>query len=185
VKSRSASNAGAVLAAAGLTLGVGMAGPADAAPGDTTTTFVVTGGSLTISVPGSASLGNGAPGTTISAQLGSVAVTDLRALLNASWTASVSSTAFTTGGATAAETVPLTAISYWSGAATASSGSGTFTPGQAAAGNAQTLTASRSAFAFTAGVGNSSAAWNPTLVVALPATAVAGTYTGTVTHSVA
>jgi hypothetical protein len=38
---------------------------------------------------------------------------------------------------------------------------------------------------LTAGVGNNSAAWNPTLVVTAPAAAVTGLYTGTVTHSVA
>jgi hypothetical protein len=30
-----------------------------------------------------------------------------------------------------------------------------------------------------------SAAWNPTIVVNIPAAAVAGTYSGTITHSVA
>jgi hypothetical protein len=30
-----------------------------------------------------------------------------------------------------------------------------------------------------------SATWNPTLIVDIPAGAVAGTYTGTITHSVA
>jgi hypothetical protein len=182
---RPTAGAGAALAAATLLLGVGVASPADAAPGDTTTTFVVSGGALTISVPASAALGSGAPGGTISAQLGSVAVSDLRALLTAAWTASVVSTTFTTGGGTAAETVPLADISYWSGAATATSGSGTFTPGQLTAVNAQVLTSSRTSFALTLGVGNNSASWNPTIVVAVPAAAVGGTYTGTVTHSVA
>src|SRR4051812_19281972 len=126
---RPTAGAGAVLAAAGLLLGVGVASPANA--GDTTTTFVVSGGALTVSVPASAALGSVAPGASLSAQLGSVSVTDLRALLTAAWTASVSSTAFTTGGGTTAETVPLSAVSYWSGAATATSGVGTFTPGQA------------------------------------------------------
>jgi hypothetical protein len=50
---------------------------------------------------------------------------------------------------------------------------------------AQTLNVSRTAFTLTAGTGNNTATWNPTLVVALPAAAVVGTYTGTVTHSVA
>jgi hypothetical protein len=41
--------------------------------------------------------------------------------------------------------------------------------------------------AFTGGslVGNNSASWNPTLIVTIPAAAVVGTYTGTVTHTVA
>jgi len=41
------------------------------------------------------------------------------------------------------------------------------------------------AYSGTALVGANTATWNPTLVVNIPAAAVAGTYTGTVTHSVA
>ena len=36
----------------------------------------------------------------------------------------------------------------------------------------------------TAGVGNNTATWDPTLAVAVPAAAVGGAYTGTLTHSV-
>jgi hypothetical protein len=43
----------------------------------------------------------------------------------------------------------------------------------------------RTAFTLTLGVGNNSFTWNPSLIVAIPAAAVAGLYTGTVTHSVA
>jgi hypothetical protein len=114
-----------------------------------------------------------------------VTVTDARALLTASWTSTVSGTAFTTGGATTAETIPAANISYWSGLATSTSGVGTFTPGEATAALAQTLSASRTAYTLTLGVSNNSATWNPTLVVAVPASAVVGTYTGTITHSVA
>ncbi|MEV7180318.1 hypothetical protein [Kitasatospora sp. NPDC093679] len=169
--------------AAGAAAVVAVAGVANAA--DTTVTFSVSGGALSISVPSSASLGAGLPGNTVSAQLGAVTATDARALLTASWVASVTSTSFTTGGGTPAETVPNSAVSYWSGAATATTGTGTFTPGQATAGNAQTLSSSRTAFSLSGGTGNNSATWNPTIVVALPAAAVNGTYTGTVTHSIA
>ena len=37
----------------------------------------------------------------------------------------------------------------------------------------------------TEGVGDNTASWDPALSVAVPASAVAGTYTGTLTHSVA
>lgn len=164
-----------------------VAEPAEAATsGATTTTFTVTGSALSITVPASTvNLGSGAPGGTISAQLGAVQVTDARALLVAAWTASVTATAFTTGGGTTDETVANSSVSYWSGTATANTGTAVFTPGQANAAAAQTMGSSRTAFAVTAGVGNNSATWNPTLIVALPAQAVVGTYTGTVTHSVA
>ncbi|GAA2275371.1 MULTISPECIES: hypothetical protein [Kitasatospora] len=170
---------------AGAATVVAVAGVASAAPGDTTVTFSVSGGSLAISVPGSASLGGGAPGNSISGQLGNVTVTDARALLTAAWTASVTSTSFKTGGGTTAETVPTSAVSYWSGTASATTGLGTFTPGQATAGQAQTLDTSRVAYSLSGGTGDNSATWNPTLVIAIPASAVNGTYTGTVTHSIA
>ncbi len=142
-------------------------------------------GLLSISVAPSATLPSATPGSTTTARLGTVTVTDNRALASASWTATVSGTVFTTGGGTVAETIPLTQVSYWSGPATATSGTGTFTPGQVAAANAVTLTAGRTAFSLTGGGGVSSASWNPTLAVRVPATAVAGTYTATITHSVA
>ena len=145
----------------GVALVVPCAGVAEAAPGDTTVTFSVTSGSLSIAVPASAALGSALPGNTVTAQLGTVTVTDARALLTAAWTASVTSTSFKTGGGTAPETIATSAVSYWSGAATSTTGTATFTPGQATAGAAQTMTSSRTAFSATAGVGNNTAAWNP------------------------
>lgn len=184
------SKAPAVLRSAVVSLSVLLswcvAVPAGAASsGGTTTTFAVTSGALSVTVPATANLGSAAPGTAISAQLGAVTVTDARALLTAAWTATATSTAFTTGGATSPETIPNTAVSYWSGPATATTGTATFTPGQANAGAAQAMGAAVTAFSVTAGVGNNSATWNPTIVVAVPAAAVGGTYTGTITHSVA
>jgi hypothetical protein len=158
--------------------------PARAA--DTTTTFTLAAGALSISAPASSDLGSGSTGAgTLSAQLGTVTVTDSRGALLGTWTASVSSTDFTTGGATANETVAKGQVTYWSGAATASSGTAVFLPGQAAAVNAQALSVGRTAFSASAIIGNNSASWNPTVTVNVPAAAVAGTYTGTITHSVA
>ncbi|WP_285745066.1 hypothetical protein [Lentzea sp. NBRC 105346] len=160
------------------------AGPAGAA--DTTTTFTVTGGALLITAPATADLGSGGPGSPISSALGAVTVTDGRALLAPTWAATVTSGDFTTGGATADETIANTLVDYWSGPATATTGSGTtFAPGQANAAAAVPLSETPTAFALTAGVGNNSATWNPTLVVNVPAQAVGGLYTGTVTHSMA
>jgi alpha-tubulin suppressor-like RCC1 family protein len=141
-------------------------------------------GFLSISVQPAATLPSTAPGTTTSAQLGTVTVTDNRALVSASWTAVVSSTTFTTGVGSPALTIPTTDVTYWSGSATATSGTGTFTPGQSTSAGKQGLSVSRTAFTLTAGAGVNSASWNPTLGVTVPASAVAGSYTGTVTHSV-
>jgi hypothetical protein len=178
----------AVVAGVTALAAIAMTAPALAATtGDTTVTFAVNAGALNITVPPTANLGSGAPGGTITGQLGTVTVTDQRGLLLAAWTASVTSTNFTTGAASAAETIPATAVNYWSGPATANSGLGVTVPGQPTAAAAQPLSTSAALTAFSkaVGVGDNSTSWNPTLIVNVPAAAVAGTYTGTVTHSVA
>jgi hypothetical protein len=158
------------------------------APTDTSCTSTVTDvvpPVLSITVPTTANLGSALPGNSLSAPLGTVSILDQRGLSNESWTASVSVTNFTTGGATGPETITRSNVSYWSGPATSASGSATVTPGQATAGSAQPLGATKTAFSSSVGNGFTTAAWNPTLVVTIPAAAVAGTYTATVTHSVA
>jgi len=169
-----------VAATASIALALGTATSASAA--DTTTTFTLAGGALSITAPASKALGSGAAGGTISALLGAVQVTDARAALGASWTATVSSTDFTD---VAADSVLKANVTYWSGAATASTGTVTAVPGQLLAANAVTLASSRTAFSATLTVGNNSETWNPTLTVNAPAQAIAGAYSGTVTHSVA
>jgi len=148
--------------------------------------IIVTAGVLSISVPASASLGSVATGVaTTGAQLGTVTASDARGALLGAWTTSVTSTDFTTGTATANETIAKASADYWSGAATATSGVGTFTPGQLLVANKVTLGASRTAFAATVVVGNNSVSWNPTMIINVPSAAVAGVYSGTVTHSLA
>jgi hypothetical protein len=109
-----------------------------------------------------------------------VQVTDLRASTAGSWTATVSSTSFTTGGGTGSETIPASSVVYDSGSAVSTVGTGTFTPGTP--GN---LAAPRTAFSATSEVGTTSVTWDPQITVQLPPTAVAGNYIGTITHSVA
>lgn len=170
----------ALVAAAAL---AALIAPTAATAGDTTVVFTVTAGGLSITVPTTAVLGNASGGQQLSGQLGSVTVTDDRALLTASWIASVTTTDFTTGGGTPAETVGTDNVQYWSGSATATTGVGVFTPKRATAGDAGGLP--DSAFSLSSGVGNNSATWNPTVVINVPFAAVAGVYTGTITHSVA
>jgi hypothetical protein len=150
----------------------------------TTTTFTISGGSLVISAPAAASLGSAAPGGTLSATLGTVTVTDTRGALLASWTATASTTTFATGGGTPEELIPQSAVSYASGQSTANSGIGAVIPGQPLTANAVPMTSTVTAFTKLVGSGNNSTAWNPTVIVAVPAAAVAGTYSGTITHSV-
>ncbi|MFI7635066.1 hypothetical protein [Nonomuraea sp. NPDC049400] len=187
-----------VAGAAGLIAAVAVAAPSQADTCAQSTTcptsvsFTVTAeGGLSITVPGptpAVNLGSGNSGGLISGQLGAITVNDQRAALTATWVASVSAAAggFTTGGGTAPETISNADVSYWSGPATATSTTGgTFVPGQVNAAAAETLAAQRTAFSKTSGSGDNFATWNPTLVIDVPDAAVAGTYTGTVNHSVA
>jgi hypothetical protein len=150
---------------------------------DTTVTFTVTVGLLSMTAPTSANLttGSGAPGTTISGPVGPVTVTDDRALLSAAWTVNASETNWTTGAGTLAEVIPATAATYNPGAFTTT---GTIT---VAAASDPPIPLSQGAIPVvngTAGVGNNTATWNPTIAVAIPAAAVGGLYTGTLTQSV-
>jgi hypothetical protein len=179
---------------AGLTSLVGVTlllavlpGVASAAPtGTTTTTFTLTGGSISISVPrttvnfGAVSVSAGS----ITAQLGTITVHDGRGLLNGSWTSTVSSSRFVAGGQSPAEPIDVTSVSYWSGAPTATSGVGALLGGEPTPGAAVAISAAQTAFTGGSLIGNNSASWNPTLITT-PSAAVVGTYTGTVTHTVA
>jgi hypothetical protein len=142
---------------------------------------------LSISVPSSASLGTFSTGArTITANLGTITVTTASTLAHdATWTATVTATSFATGGGSSAERVPTSSIAYRSGAATASSGLGAnaCVPGQP---TATAMSSSLTAFSCT-GVSLSSStslSWNPQIAITVAAGNVAGTYTGTITHSV-
>ncbi len=173
---------GIAAAAAAAATAIVPAGPALAAgTGSTTTTFTISTGTLSISVPPTANLGTVQSGSThVSSLLGDVQVTDLRASLSGSWVTTVSSTNFVTGGGTGAETIPNSDVSYDPGSLVASSGTATFTPGTPGV-----LSAPITAFSATSEVGDTVATWDPQITIQIPAGAVNGTYTGTITHSVA
>jgi uncharacterized repeat protein (TIGR01451 family) len=151
--------------------------PASISAGCTVTVAVI-GGILSVTVPASASLGSAAPGGTARGNLGTVQVIDNRGF-GASWTATVAGSAFTTGGGTPAETIPAANASYGVSALSQTTGSASFTfvP-------LTTLSPAPQAVVSTTNVaGNTSASWNPLLQVSVPATAVAGPYTATITYS--
>jgi hypothetical protein len=132
-----------------------------------------------MTAPTTANLGAGAPGTTIGpAPLGPVTVTDATASLVAAWTVTASSSPFVTGASSPAETVPASDVAYDPGTITPT---GTITVTGLPAGS---LAAAVPVVAGTAGVGDNSATWNPGITVTVPAAAVGGTYTGTITQSV-
>jgi len=140
---------------------------------------------LAITVPASKNLGTTTVGSaTISAQLGTITATN-SGIVAPNVSSQVSCSAFTTGAGTANETIPCSAVSYWSGPATATTGLSGNTPGQVDAAHAVSLSVTRTAFSATGLLLSISLAWNPTVIVTLPANAVAGTYSGTITHSVA
>jgi hypothetical protein len=137
-------------------------------------------GALTITLPGTgvtlSSVTDSVDGSVATGQLGQVTVTDTRTS-NQDWTASISCTAFTTsagGPGIAPENIrytlgPLTS----SGVATSTTGS-----------DACPSTPS-AALTTTHVKGTNTANWNPTLSVTVPPNTRPGTYTATLTHSVA
>jgi uncharacterized repeat protein (TIGR01451 family) len=142
-------------------------------------TVTVVIGVLSISVPATADLGAAAPGGTASGGLGLVQVTDDRAGV-AGWTATVTSTDFTTGGGSAAETIPVADALYQINGFASTTGSATFTRAPAT-----TLSTSAQPVVVATNVqGDNSASWDPVIQVSVPDGAVAGTYSATITHSV-
>jgi hypothetical protein len=132
-----------------------------------------------MTAPATASLGSAAPGSTLSSDLGTVQVTDDRGF-GASWTATVSSTGFATGTGTQAETIPARNANYMITALTEASGPATFTPVPVTQ-----LSASPQAVVSATNVsGNTEVSWDPTIQVTVPANAISGGYTATITHSV-
>jgi hypothetical protein len=134
---------------------------------------------LSITVPASADLGTTAPGRSISAALGIVEVTDNRTS-PVDWTATVSSTDFTTGDATAAETIPVADAEYLISGFTGTTGSATLTPASVTvmSGSSQDVVAATNV------VEDNSASWNPQIEISVPDGAIDGDYTATITQSV-
>jgi hypothetical protein len=135
---------------------------------------------LSITAPASVDLGSGLPGGKIDGALGTVTVTDDRALLAAAWTATANATdwALTGGGGTGPEIIPAGDVTYDPGLVT-KTGTITVTP--------FTITLSHTAQTVvtgTAGIGNNTASWDPNLEVSVPPAAVGGAYSATVTDSV-
>jgi hypothetical protein len=165
-----------LLASACTVLAATIALPAGAV---TPTTFTLTAGELAISAPTGAtvSLGSQVASTassTISGPLGVVTVSDQRGGTT-SWTASVISTAFTPPGGPAD---PASNVSYATGTITASA---TVVATPVAASDLTGV----SPIVTGASTGISSASWNPTISVHVPANFAPGIYAATITHSVA
>lgn len=145
---------------------------------DTTTTFSLTSGALSVTAPATAALSDAATGATqLSGSLGNTTVEDLRGGTTG-WAVSATSTAFT--GALVAPTVIANSNVLYTG------GVATFTGVVTAASTAvdAPMGASVTAMSGTLVVGNNTATWNPGIKVNLPSNALADNYSGTITHSV-
>ncbi|MFD5276345.1 hypothetical protein ACFWIX_02160 [Pseudarthrobacter sp. NPDC058362] len=155
-----------------------MAVPSSAATSsDTATTVVVTGGGLSITAPATAALSDAAPSSTATANIAGVQVTDTRAG-TIGWSATVRSTDFTpsVGGA---GSIPATAAAYIPSGMASVTGLAVVTPS-----SQSDLSTPKTVQTATMVVGNNAASWTAAFQVAIPSTAVAGTYSGTLTHSV-
>ncbi len=88
---------------------------------------------------------------------------------------------------TSGGTITKDRLSYWSGPSTAQTGAGSRTPGQSTAAEAAPLSTTVTAFRGSKGpiVAATSTSWQPTLVISIPASALPGAYSCTITHSVA
>jgi hypothetical protein len=157
------------------TLAMAGTGPIGAA---TPTSFTLTAGALSISAPiAGVSLGSQVASTsssTISGSLGLVTVTDQRGGVT-TWTTSVISTAFIPTGGPAD---PASNVSYAAGPITVTATVvATAVPAADLTGVSTVVTG--------ASTGISTASWNPTISVVVPANYAPGVYVATVTHSVA
>ena len=144
----------------------------------TPASFTLTAGALSISAPtGSVSLGSQVASTsasTITGALGVVTVSDQRGGPT-TWTASVISTAFTPPAGPAD---PASNVSYAAGTITQSA------TVVATGAPASDLTGVTAVVTGTS-TGISTASWNPSISVLVPANFAPGVYSATITHSVA
>jgi hypothetical protein len=146
----------------------------------TTATFTLTAGALSISTP-AGPVALGAPqvastsARTFSGPLGTVTVTDERGGAT-TWVTSVISTAFTPVPASTA--VAAVNVAYAAGTVTQSALVTAATP-------VTTDLTGVSPVVNGTSTGLSTASWNPTITVVVPANAAPGVYSGTITHSVA
>jgi hypothetical protein len=147
----------------------------------TPVTFTVDGTGIGLTEPGSVDFGSEAIGGTVTGSLGEVQVADDQGLDGGGWTATAASSDFTTGAGpdfTSAETIPNSAVGYDPGDVTASD-TITATPH-----TIDSLTGTSDVVVGTDAAGDNTASWDPTITIAVPSTAVAGAYSGTITDSV-
>jgi hypothetical protein len=179
-----------------------LASPAFAACSDssctasTNVTFSLGGSSgLAISVPSNTTVNLGSAtsnilGTSVSGSMHPTTVTDTRGQLLAPWTVTVSSTGFTGSGSAAGQSIAAgQATMYLDTVTTLASVVALATGGLlptsfASVATPVTLTSGGVSLLAGTTTGSGTITYTPDIAVSIPATAVAGTYTGAVTQTV-
>jgi hypothetical protein len=175
-------------AAATSALAAPAAGPGPS-EGTTVTFEVTTSGTLGITVPdGPVDLGSGLVGSIIGApaNFGDVTVTDNRGANPATWTATVYSTNFV--NSVSGDVIPAGDATYLTGTVTttpAETGLSAVSVNGTVPLALGTATTGQPVVTETGYDGDNSTVWDPEIDLAVPATAVIGTYDATITHSVA
>ena len=127
---------------------------------------------------------------------GAVVVNDTRSAAASTWTATVASTDFTTGSGTGNSLILAGDAKYTTNgvgaddtlgftAADITDDTGTGTAGAFTAAPITLANGPTNIVMETGYDGDNAATWRPTIIVTVPGTALIGTYSGTVTHSVA
>lgn len=173
------------IAAAALAAGLLAASPAPAR--GQAVGFALTGGSLSITEPGAATVTAGPllglAGGSFSGSLGSTTVVDQRGGV-LGWTSTIAQTTAFSNGTT---TLPVGSTKAWvSGAIVPTSGVATVSAGTYVS-QATGLVLSGTGQPFvsaTAVVGSNTTSFNPSIAVSLPSSATAGTYSGVITQTV-
>lgn len=162
-----------------------LAAPASAA---TPITFDLAAGTLSISQPSTtASFGTAtasATGTSVTGLVGTTTVTDTRGSL-AGWTVSISSTDFSDGASHSIAATNAKAYVLAANGPTVTSGIAVPTTTYVSLATALTLSNTGQNFVTATATGSNVVAYNPTITVNIPSTAIAGTYTATLTQTVA
>jgi hypothetical protein len=173
------------LVAAALTSAVLMSpGTADAS---STITVTLAAGTLSISEPVSASLGSATAtinGTSVSGHLGTTTVTDSRASIGG-WTVSISASNLSDGAGHTVNANKMKAYIAVGDGPTLSSGGAVPTTLYSTSSGALTLSTTGQSFVTATTTLSNVVTFNPTILVTLDNTVIAGTYTGTITQTVA
>ncbi len=180
----------AALSLAAATSALALAAPAQAA--DTPVTFTLTTtGALSIAAPTSEVTLTGSAlsltGTVVSAALGATTVTDGRASLLHNVTVTMSASDFVQkdAGNNVVATIAKGAATGYSGAATGGTLTSLFVPTTAVTPASIGGTGGATIGTVVGLIGSGTVTYSPTVSVAVPATAVAGVYTGTISQTVA